>query len=294
MGFLSGIKDMFKGSGSGLISGALGVAGGILRSKSRDSAQAREYERQKEFAQNGIRWRVEDAKQAGIHPLYAIGANTPTYSPQSAVGTDYGLSQAGQDISRAIEAKQTRAERAHAQEVSDAISGAQVGLLQAQTRYYDSQADAIGQRAVDNALDYASSLVANSQQATRTQSTQRQPSLPSEISTYGDAQPGIIPYRVGDTYFEFPPSDVADVLEDPKMMAAWKAAVEGAYFIDGKIPEHFKKVVSPEHKKGLSDGTLKIIRLPGIGIRIVPNTKENPQNVAKKVMFGSIRSIYGG
>ncbi|AXH77176.1 MAG: DNA pilot protein [Microviridae sp.] len=41
----------------------------------------KQIEYQKEYAQNGIQWRVADAKKAGIHPLYALGANTPTYTP---------------------------------------------------------------------------------------------------------------------------------------------------------------------------------------------------------------------
>jgi len=36
---------------------------------------------QKEFAQMGVRWRVADAKAAGIHPLYALGAQTQSFSP---------------------------------------------------------------------------------------------------------------------------------------------------------------------------------------------------------------------
>lgn len=38
----------------------------------------------KEFAQKGIRWKVADAKAAGIHPLYAMGASTnmPSVSMQ--------------------------------------------------------------------------------------------------------------------------------------------------------------------------------------------------------------------
>ena len=121
MGFL---KDVFKGSGSGLISGALGavgsIAGGLLSSHSQSNASQQEYARQKEFAQNGIRWRVADAKAAGIHPLYAIGANVSSYSPQAATGTNYGdlgLSQMGQNIEGAIEAKQTKAERAYERQV---------------------------------------------------------------------------------------------------------------------------------------------------------------------------------
>lgn len=41
----------------------------------------RNYDMQKEFAQMGVRWKVEDAKAAGLHPLYALGANTVSASP---------------------------------------------------------------------------------------------------------------------------------------------------------------------------------------------------------------------
>lgn len=53
------------------------------------------------FAKNGIQWKVEDAKKAGIHPLYALGAPTMSFSP-TAVGGSSWAGDAGQDISRAI------------------------------------------------------------------------------------------------------------------------------------------------------------------------------------------------
>lgn len=74
---------------------------------------------QKLFAQEGIRWKVADAKAAGIHPLYALGANTVSFQPSS-IGAIPDMSKAdkwnalrdaGQDIGRAISAKQTTAER---------------------------------------------------------------------------------------------------------------------------------------------------------------------------------------
>jgi len=37
---------------------------------------------QKEFAQQGVQWRVADAKKAGIHPLAALGASLVNYQPQ--------------------------------------------------------------------------------------------------------------------------------------------------------------------------------------------------------------------
>lgn len=70
---------------------------------------------QEEFAQNGIRWRVEDAKAAGLHPLYALGANTASYSPIAVGDTGGGsaLSSIGQNISRAVQTGMTLSERKH-------------------------------------------------------------------------------------------------------------------------------------------------------------------------------------
>lgn len=95
-----------------LISGGAKLLGGFLGAKSQSKQRAQEYARQKEFAQNGIQWKAADAEKAGISKLYALGANTTSYSPQSVGGTDYGLSSAGQDIGRAISAGQSHSGRA--------------------------------------------------------------------------------------------------------------------------------------------------------------------------------------
>lgn len=73
------------------------------------------YRHQKEFAQYGIRWKVADAKAAGLHPLAALGAQTSGYTPSAVVGDspDFSfLRDIGQDVGRAIDAKSTAAERA--------------------------------------------------------------------------------------------------------------------------------------------------------------------------------------
>lgn len=75
---------------------------------------------QREFAQHGIRWRVEDAKAAGINPLAALGAQGSSFSPVS-VGLTPDTAQAdatvrmGQDITRAMQATRTLEERQMAQ-----------------------------------------------------------------------------------------------------------------------------------------------------------------------------------
>lgn len=46
-----------------------------------ERANDRNYEAQKEFAQNSIQWKVNDAKNSGLHPLYALGNNATSFTP---------------------------------------------------------------------------------------------------------------------------------------------------------------------------------------------------------------------
>lgn len=61
---------------------------------------------QKEFAQHGLSWKIDDAGSKGIHPLIALGAQGQSFSPQSVAlqtpETDFG--GMGQDIGRAVKA----------------------------------------------------------------------------------------------------------------------------------------------------------------------------------------------
>lgn len=118
MGFLSGLSTAFQ------MSGALLGQDGQKEANRQNQAFAQQqwkknYEAQKEFAQNGLRWKVDDAKAAGIHPLFGLGASGSSFSPvntqsyfeneQSGLGNS--LSNMGQSIGRSIQAKQTRQER---------------------------------------------------------------------------------------------------------------------------------------------------------------------------------------
>lgn len=68
---------------------------------------------QKEFAQNGIKWKVEDAARMGIHPLAAIGAPTQSFSPIT-TGDSQGeaFRDMGQNLNRALQSTKTAEERA--------------------------------------------------------------------------------------------------------------------------------------------------------------------------------------
>lgn len=78
----------------------------------------RNIELQREFAQHGVRWRVEDAKAAGLHPLYALNSGGASYTPTAVMGAGEdtsgagrALSEMGQNLSRAMMAQQTQEQR---------------------------------------------------------------------------------------------------------------------------------------------------------------------------------------
>lgn len=132
----------------GIASAVGSIAGGLIGAASSQSANSsnieaaalandKAYERQKEFAQHGIRWKVEDAKAAGLHPLAALGTNTATYTPSGLVGTSSGtdyswLGDAGQGIGRAVSAGLTRQERQKQQQVRDEVAALDIEHKRAQ------------------------------------------------------------------------------------------------------------------------------------------------------------------
>lgn len=107
-----------------LLPAAATIAGGLIGASSADKARkaaqaeaAADRQLQRNFAKQGIRWRVKDAQEAGIHPLYAMGASIPGYTPSPArlgggdASMGNALASAGQDIGRAISATATGPER---------------------------------------------------------------------------------------------------------------------------------------------------------------------------------------
>lgn len=127
------------GSLAGGISGLFGrgggqsdpTFGGTMQQNWRndDMKFAREqFDFQKDMALNGLKYRMEDAKRSGIHPLFAVGAGAASAGPAISVGTpsvssgggdgSYGpdmgvaLQRMGQGIDRALSATATKEEKA--------------------------------------------------------------------------------------------------------------------------------------------------------------------------------------
>lgn len=159
-GFIPGaMQGASAGSMFGPWGAAIGaVAGGVLGSAegdngARDAQQAREafaerqyreqFEFQNKLAREGVRWRVEDAKLAGIHPALALGMQPFNASP---ISLDYGqqdrsgsdlswLGAAGHNVARSMHSTRTDEERRTAEAVSNLAlerAGLQNELLRAQ------------------------------------------------------------------------------------------------------------------------------------------------------------------
>lgn len=124
----------------GSIIGGIGsVIGGMFGKKSADKANAQNIALQKEFAQKGVQWKVQDAKEAGVHPLYALGAQTHSFAPSSVGdgGLASSLAAAGQDIGSAIDRTRTAPQKLSAvartaQALELERAGLQNDLLRAQ------------------------------------------------------------------------------------------------------------------------------------------------------------------
>jgi len=115
--------------GSGL--GAVGnfVGGMMDRSAAKDVNIQNQYQAalnrkdQYEFAQSGIQWKAADAKAAGIHPVFALGGSTSSFSPISVgstapSGMASALGDMGQNLGRAVNSTMSASDR---KEVADTL-----------------------------------------------------------------------------------------------------------------------------------------------------------------------------
>lgn len=99
------------GALGGFFGGPAGAAAGAQAGGALSGAFFGEQPRdmQEVFAKHGIRWRVADAKAAGIHPLYALGAQTHSYTPTSVGQPD--LASMGANIADSVSRTSTASQR---------------------------------------------------------------------------------------------------------------------------------------------------------------------------------------
>lgn len=112
--------------GSALLGGIGNWLNGKANRKAQQSANTQNYNAQKDFYQNSVRWRVADSRAAGVNPIYGLGADSASFSPsfQAVANTGAGdalnsVSQAGLAMSQIM---------------------AQSDMMRAQTKMYDAEA----------------------------------------------------------------------------------------------------------------------------------------------------------
>ncbi len=125
-----------------ILSGLGSVVGGLFGS----SAAKKDRKAQLAYAQNGIQWRVNDAKKAGIHPLYALGASTPSYTPVGSGGLANGIANAGNAIGAGVDKATAK---------MDPLAQSQIGVNTAQKDLLVAQRETILNNAKNQALGIA-------------------------------------------------------------------------------------------------------------------------------------------
>lgn len=116
------------------------LGAGALGAFGQSSANSDNVRYQKAFAQRGIRWRVADAKKAGVHPLFALGANPASFTP-SVASPDYSfIGDAANAYSKGRAAKKAEALALDEFNLRQQKTNAEIGLINSQADYYKSKA----------------------------------------------------------------------------------------------------------------------------------------------------------
>lgn len=216
-----GFGDFIKSAAGGnIIGSAIGAVGSLVGGALNASDASAQMEMQREFAQNGVRWKVEDAKRAGIHPLAALGAQTFSYNP--VMTGDNGVSEAmarmGQGVDRAAHAKAMAEERALDAE-----------LTRANIRKVNAETDFVNQQATQSKIAVAKAALPPPMPAVN---ENPRPPVPS-------SKPGVAPfwehYKNFDWITPVPSGDLKDYVSENQLInIASQLAYAGAAW-NGKV-----------------------------------------------------------
>lgn len=136
-------------AGGSLLGGLFGSSGakqgGKMAARATLKAARMNANWQRKFAQKGIRWKVRDARKAGIHPLAALGAQTVSFAPSFVGATQAGQGVAdaaasmGQGITRAATALGDGYERYASADYTTKLQNLQLANMELQNAALASQ-----------------------------------------------------------------------------------------------------------------------------------------------------------
>ncbi len=120
------------------IAGSGAYFGGKSAGKAQKKAGKRNVRYQRQFAQQGVSWRVNDAMRAGLSPLAALGVSVPGFQSQVAPDAEgRGITRAASEMGQGIKGAALSTLQTKAVE-------ADVGLKQAKTAMLGAQIAAMG------------------------------------------------------------------------------------------------------------------------------------------------------
>lgn len=168
-------------------------------------------ELQREFAQNGVQWRVNDAKASGIHPLAALGMQGPASTPIAITGG----SASGSVPTAAPESAPPLSPYAGNNSIAGAMGSFGQDISRAITATATEHERLTGVQSVANALSLENQSLQNqllAVQIAKTSGAAVGPSMPSQRQTRMVSGQGNTPARTG--YFEPQPNQ--PVISNPK------------------------------------------------------------------------------
>lgn len=240
-----GVGDLLSGVGSAL-TGVASVGslfgGGDGGAKERDFWNKRAWKHTRDVFTQGLQYRVADAKKAGIHPLYAIGASmnaSPSFQmgsgPEAGSAFSRGLGAVGEAAQGVGEAFSRSSARRAAQESHDAS----VGLTNAQAAYYH----ALRRKTEQDIMSAGSTPgTPNGELSPRTFPVALASSItsrPVQVEPYVNAPEwNVITRPDGSTYKQFGRESIGEDILDPRTIQWAKEWVKNHW---GSVPRDFDR-----------------------------------------------------
>lgn len=137
------------------------LGSGIANAFGSESAAEKNAKEQRRFARNGITWKVKDAKRAGVHPLFALGAQTASFTP-SYQSPDYSF------IGQAAGAAADRKTAEKQMQLNERLLDSQIKKMDAEARYWDAAAQGAGAAAGGKKLSNDTGTLHSMNQAQQT------------------------------------------------------------------------------------------------------------------------------
>lgn len=118
------------------------IIGGVISEQGQDRRLGRQLDFQKDLAQHQIRYRVADAKAAGLHPLFALGATPQPFSTVIPGGSPLGesIQRMGQSLSQTAVRAGLEATKREDRNLRNKLIESQIGETDARKQYYQSLA----------------------------------------------------------------------------------------------------------------------------------------------------------